>query len=163
MLDRTILEGLFRQNYKGMFHLASVLLGDDGEAGDVVQNVFARLMKMESTASITTGYLMAAVHHGCMNVIRKKQLQERIRAYEPIDLETEADPVPEQLERLAEIQQFIDDKMEEPCHSILRMRFDDDLTMKEIAQRTNLSISTVHKYLHQGIQQIKRHFNQEKS
>ena len=70
MLDRKILERLFRQNYSGMIRLASVLLRDDSEAEDVVLDVFERLTRMESSASITTGYLMTAVHHGCMNVIR---------------------------------------------------------------------------------------------
>lgn len=74
MLDRKILERLFRQNYSGMIRLASVLLRDDKEAEDVVLDVFERLMRPGSTASITTGYLMTAVHHGCVNVIRKKKL-----------------------------------------------------------------------------------------
>ena len=39
MLEQRILEGLFRQNYHKMTHLASVLLGNDEEAEDVVQDV----------------------------------------------------------------------------------------------------------------------------
>ena len=162
MLDREILERLFRQNYSGMIRLASVLLGNDKEAEDVVQDVFERLMRPESTASITNGYLMTAVHHGCMNVIRKKNRHEQVRDFYPVELEDETYLAVQRLERLAEIQHCID-KMEEPCHSILRMRFDDELTIREIAEHTKLSIGTVHKYLHQGIQQIKLHLNQERS
>ena len=47
MLDRKILERLFRQNYSGMIRLASVLLRDDSEAEDVVLDVFERLTRME--------------------------------------------------------------------------------------------------------------------
>ena len=170
MLDRKILERLFRQNYSGMIRLASVLLGNDKEAEDVVQDVFERLMRPESTASITNGYLMTAVHHGCLkavhhgclNVIRKKKLQEQVSNFYPVEMEEEINPISRQLDQLAEIQHCID-KMEEPCHSILCMRFDDELTIREIAEHTKLSIGTVHKYLHQGIQQIKLHLNQERS
>ena len=162
MLDREILERLFRQNYSGMIRLASVLLGNDKEAEDVVQDVFERLMRPESTASITNGYLMTAVHHGCLNVIRKKKLQEQLSNFYPVEMEEEINPISRQLDQLAEIQHCID-KMEEPCHSILRMRFDDELTIREIAEHTKLSIGTVHKYLHQGIQQIKLHLSQERS
>lgn len=162
MLDRKILERLFRQNYSGMIRLASVLLGNDKEAEDVVQDVFERLMRPESTASITNGYLMTAVHHGCLNVIRKKKLQEQVSNFYPVEMEEEINPISRQLDQLAEIQHCID-KMEEPCHSILRMRFDDEQTIREIAEHTKLSIGTVHKYLHQGIQQIKLHLNQERS
>ena len=162
MLDRKILERLFRQNYSGMIRLASVLLRDDSEAEDVVLDVFERLTRMESSASITTGYLMTAVHHGCLNVIRKKKLQEQVSSFYPVEMEEEINPISRQLDQLAEIQHCID-KMEEPCHAILRMRFDDELTIREIAEHTKLSIGTVHKYLHQGIQQIKLHLNQERS
>ncbi len=164
MLDRKILERLFRQNYSGMIRLASVLLRDDSEAEDVVLDVFERLTRMESSASITNGYLMTAVHHGCLNVIRirKKKLQEQVSNFYPVEMEEEINPISRQLDQLAEIQHCID-KMEEPCHSILRMRFDDDLTIREIAEHTKLSVGTVHKYLQQGIQQIKLHFNQKMS
>ena len=43
MLEKRILEQLFRQNYSEMIHLARVLLGDDGEAEDVVQDIFLRV------------------------------------------------------------------------------------------------------------------------
>ena len=43
MNDKSILEGLFRQHYGKMTHLARTLLHDDAEAQDVVQDVFARL------------------------------------------------------------------------------------------------------------------------
>lgn len=162
MLDRKILERLFRQNYSGMIRLASVLLRDDSEAEDVVLDVFERLTRMESSASITTGYLMTAVHHGCMNVIRKKNRHEQVRDFYPVELEDETYLAVQRLERLAEIQHCINN-MGEPCHSIFRMRFDDDLTIREIAEHTKLSVGTVHKYLQQGIQQIKLHFNQKMS
>ena len=37
MLNKKILEGLFRQHYSEMFHLARTLLGADEEAEDIVQ------------------------------------------------------------------------------------------------------------------------------
>ena len=122
--------------------------------------MFERLTRMESSASITTGYLMTAVHHGCMNVIRKKNRHEQVRDFYPVELEDETYLAVQRLERLAEIQHCINN-MGEPCHSIFRMRFDDDLTIREIAEHTKLSVGTVHKYLQQGIQQIKLHFNQK--
>ena len=38
MNDKSILEGLFRQHYGKMIHLARTLLHDDAEAQDVVQD-----------------------------------------------------------------------------------------------------------------------------
>jgi RNA polymerase sigma factor (sigma-70 family) len=158
MLDRKIVEVLFRQNYSGMIRLARILLGDDVEAEDVVQDVFAKLLNLDVTTTITSGYLTTAVHHGCMNVIRKKNLLEKVQGLYPLETEENLDGIA-QIERLSQIRHFIDDVMEEPGQSIFRLRFDNDLTMQEIAQRTGLSISTVHKYLHQGIQELKVYCN----
>ena len=40
MLEKRILEQLFRRNYSEMIHLARVLLGNAGEAEEVVQDIF---------------------------------------------------------------------------------------------------------------------------
>ena len=43
MLERRILEQLFRRNYSRMVGLAMALLGNDEEAEDVVQDIFLRM------------------------------------------------------------------------------------------------------------------------
>lgn len=47
MLEQIYLEQLFRQNYSKMIHLARVLLGNEGEADDVVQDIFLRIADSE--------------------------------------------------------------------------------------------------------------------
>ena len=63
MLDKRILERLFRQNYSGMIRLARTILGDDGEAEDVVQDVFVRVME-NCTTEPAPAYLYASVKYG---------------------------------------------------------------------------------------------------
>ena len=161
MIDRDTIEQLFRQNYSGMIRLARTLLDDDGEADDIVQDVFARLMVKDSSSDITPGYLMTAVHHGCMNTIRQKSMQEKLQSLYPTEADTDITPVQQKMERLDEIQRFVAEEIEEPRRTVFRLRFDDDLTMQQIASRTGLAIGTVHKYLQQSIQQVKLHFKQK--
>ena len=162
MSDRDTIERLFRQNYSGMIRLARTLLDDDGSvADDIVQDVFARLLQHDKAASITPGYLMTAVHHGCMNLIRQKSLREQLRSLYPTEPETDITPVTLRQERLREIQKFVAEQMAEPHRTIFRLRFDEDLTIKAIAIRTGLAVGTVHKYLQQSIHQVKLHFKQE--
>ena len=161
MIDRDTIEQLFRQNYSGMIRLARTLLDDDGEVDDIVQDVFARLMVKDSASDITPGYLMTAVHHGCMNAIRQKSMQEKLQSLYPAEADTDITPVQQKMERLDEIQRFVAEEIEEPWRTIFRLRFDDDLTMQQIASRTGLAIGTVHKYLQQSIQQVKLHFKQK--
>ena len=163
MLDKNILEGLFRQHYGKMIHLARTLLGDDAEAQDVVQEVFARLLENDYlvTRHKTEAYLMGAVRNRCLNLIRRKGLRERVRHLFPVDELDDERPIKEQVDELEQIHAFVETRVEEPHKSIFFLRFDEDLTFKEIAARLGLNLSTVYKYLSQCIQQIRIHFNNE--
>ena len=151
------LETLFRQNYSEMIHLARVLLGDDGEAEDVVQDIFLRVANSEITTK-SEGYLLTAVRNACLNRIRQIQLHERVKKLLPIKDETDLQPIDKQLERLDDIAAFVDEQLEEPHRSIFHLRFDEDLTIAEIARRLGLNPNTTYKYLAQSIQKIRNHF-----
>ena len=44
MTDRNKLETLFRQHYRQMYRLATILLHDDAESKDVVHDIFAQFL-----------------------------------------------------------------------------------------------------------------------
>ena len=167
MLDKRILEQLFRQNYSEMIHLARVLLGDDGEAEDVVQDIFLRIADSDilrpeglSVARIppkNDSYLLIAVRNACLNKIRQMQLHERMRNLLPIEDETDLQPIDRQLEQLEDISTFVDEQLEEPHRSIFHLRFDEDLTIAEIARRLGLNPNTAYKYLALSIQKMRIH------
>ena len=168
MLDKRILKQLFRRNYSEMIHLARVLLGDDGEAEDVVQDIFLRIADSDilrpeglSVARIppkNDSYLLIAVRNACLNRIRQMQLHEQVKNLLPIEDETDLQPIERQLEQLEEISTFVDEQLEEPHRSIFHLRFDEDLTIAEIARRLGLNPNTAYKYLAQSIQKISNHF-----
>ena len=162
MLDKNILERLFRQYYGKMIRLASILLGDDTEAQDVVQDVFAKLMEhdYEMAGNKAEAYLMSAVRNSCMNVIRRKNVVQRVRDLLPVD-DQDLQSVEQQINELEQIHAFVDTQFKEPYRSIFNLRFDEDLTLKEISARLGLNINTVYKYLNQGIQRIRIQFNNE--
>ena len=166
MLKKEIIEGLFRQHYSEMFHLARTLLGADeerlrvgasaGMAEDVVQDVFARLMKTEiiPEAEGIRAYLMTAVHHGCTNIIRRTAMRQKVENLYPVDDASDLQPIDQMAEQLDVIQAYANE-FTEPHRSIFHLRFDEDLTLKEIAQRLDMNQNTVYKYLRQSIQQIR--------
>ena len=162
------IEQLFRRNYSEMIHLARVLLGDDVEAEDVVQDIFLRIADSDilrpeglSVARIPSkndSYLLIAVRNACLNKIRQMQLHERVKNLLPIEDETDLQPIDRQLEQLEDISAFVDEQLEEPHRSIFHLRFDEDLTIAEIARRLGLNPNTAYKYLAQSIQKISNHF-----
>ena len=162
------IEQLFRRNYSEMIHLARVLLGDDGEAEDVVQDIFLRIADSDilrpeglSVARIppkNDSYLLIAVRNACLNKIRQMQLHEQVKNLLPIEDETDLQHIDRQLEQLEDISAFVDEQLEEPHRSIFHLRFDEDLTIAEIARRLGLNPNTAYKYLAQSIQKISNHF-----
>ncbi len=161
------LEIIFRQNYSEMIHLARVLLGErlrvgasagiDGEAEDVVQDIFLRIADSD-IPPINDSYLLTAVRNACLNRIRQMQLHEQVKNLLPIETEYDLQPIDKQLEQLEDISAFVDEQLEEPHRSIFHLRFDEDLTIAEIARRLGLNPNTAYKYLAQSIQKIRNHF-----
>ena len=157
MLDKRILEQLFRRNYSEMIHLASVLLGDDEEAEDLVQDVFLRVADSDIPPK-NDNYLPTAVRNACLNRIRQMHLHDKVKRLMPLEDDSALQPIDKRMERLDDIATYVDEQLEEPPRSIFHLRFDDDLTVSEIARRLGLNPNTAYKYLMQSIQQIRHHF-----
>ena len=157
MLEQRTLERLFRQNYSEMIHLARVLLGNDEEAEDVVQDIFLRVADSDVPPK-SDSYLRTAVRNACQNRIRQMQLHDKVKALMPISDEADLQPIDKRLERLEDIAAFVDEQLEEPHRSIFHLRFDEDLTVGEIARRLGLNPNTAYKYLMQSIQRIRQQF-----
>ena len=156
MLEQRILEDLFRRNYSEMNHLAMVLLGDDKEAEDVVQDIFLRVADSDIPPKNDT-YLLSAVRNACLNRIRQMKLHDKVKGLMPIEDEVDLQPIDKQFEWLYDIAAYVDGQMDEPHRSIFHLRFDEDLTVSEIARRLGLNPNTSYKYLMQSIQKIKHH------
>jgi len=140
-----------------MIHLASVLLGDDEEAEDVVQDIFLRVADSDIPPK-NDNYLLTAVRNACLNRIRQIRLHGKVKELMPIEDEADLQPIDKRLERLDDIAAYVDEQLEEPHRSIFHLRFDEDLTVSEIARRLGLNPNTAYKYLMQSIQQIRHHF-----
>lgn len=160
MLEQRILEGLFRRNYSEMIHLAKVLLGNDGEAEDVVQDVFLRVADGNIVPK-NGNYLLTAVRNACLNRIRGMQLRERVKRMMPVEDEADLQPIDKRLERLDDIAAYVDEQLEEPHRSIFHLRFDEDLTVSEIARRLGMNQNTAYKYLVQSMERIRQHFKNQ--
>ena len=154
---KQFIEQLFRRNYSKMIHLASVLLGDDEEAEDVVQDVFLRVADSDIPPK-NDNYLLTAVHNACLNRIRQMHLHDKVKRLMPLEDDSALQPIDKRMERLDDIATYVDEQLEEPHRSIFHLRFDDDLTVSEIARRLGLNPNTTYKYLMQSIQQIRHHF-----
>ena len=163
MADQRKLEKLFKQHYRQMYRLATILLHDDAESKDVVHDIFARLLDdhrdlREDTAQ---SYLLTSVRNRCMNVIRSRQIQERVEHLYLLDLDTTITPTERLEEELRALHIGID-LLEPPvCRDIIMQHFRDGMTFKEIACRLGVSETTVYKHLHRALSQLRTHLKNQ--
>jgi len=161
MTDQRKLEKLFRQHYRQMYRLAVMLLHNDAESKDVVHDIFAYLLRSSQDLREDTAesYLLTSVRNRCMNVIRNRQIQERAEHLYLLDLDTTITPTERLEEELKALYKGIDQLEPPVCRNIIMQHFRDGITFKEIANRLNVSETTVYKHLRRALNQLRTHLN----
>ena len=157
MTDRKDIEKLFRQYYRRMYRLATILLHDDAESKDVVHDVFAQLLSdtrslREDTAE---SFLLTCVRNRCLNVMRNRQIQERIGRLYLLDLETSILSEPQLREEMESLNEGISHLQPPVCHDIILWHFRDGLTFSEIARKLQVSETTVYKHLRRALESLR--------
>ena len=157
MTDQKKLEKLFRQHYRQMYRLATMLLHDDAESKDVVHDIFAHLLRESQDLREETAehYLLTSVRNRCLNVIRSRQIQERVERLYLLDVDTTIIPTERLEEELEALYKGIDQLEPPVCRDIIMQHFRDGVTFKEIANRLGVSETTVYKHLRRALNQLR--------
>lgn len=160
MIDKTILHRLFCLHYSEMIRLARTLMYDYSEAEDIVQDIFVRLMQSDILPADdkVRAYLMAAVRNGCINRIRKKSITNQFRELYSMDIDSDWQHIEQRMETIDAICDYAENHLQEPHLTIFRLRFEDDMKLKDIANQLGMNLKTVFKYLSQSIDEIQKHF-----
>ena len=150
-------KALFLSESGRMYKAAYILLGDEDEAKDVVQDIFAKLwagtipLKEESQRT----YLLTCVRNRCLNIIAHRQTQQeaiRLLTPEAIAEENHDDEIVEMVNR------YVDEKLSPQTSRIIKMHFDEDQTYKEISSELGISLSAVNKHIVQGLRKLRSTF-----
>ena len=163
MTDKKKLETLFKQHYRQMYRQATILLHDDAESKDVVHDIFAQLLDdhrdlREDTAE---SYLLTSVRNRCLNVIRSRQIQERVEHLYLLDLDTTILPTDHLNEELKALQEGIT-QLDPPIYrDIILQHFRDGMTFKEIANHMGVSETTIYKHLRRALSQLRQQLQKQ--
>ena len=157
MTDQKKLEKLFKQYYRQMYRLATMLLHDDAESKDVVHDIFAHLLRNSQDLREDTAesYLLTSVRNRCLNVIRSRQIQERVEHLYLLDIDTNITPTERLEEELEALYKGIDQLEPPVCRDIIMQHFRDGITFKEIANCLGVSETTVYKHLRRALNQLR--------
>ncbi len=161
---KELIQQLFRQHYRQMYRLAILLLHDDAESKDVVHDVFAQLLSdprpMREESAQT--FLLTCVRNRCLNLMRNRQIQERIQHLYQLDLETSVlseRQLCEEAEGLADAVGLLQPPV---CRTIILRHFRDGLTFSEIARELQVSETTVYKHLRRALESLREHLKTPK-
>ena len=161
-IGRSQIESLFKTHYTQMYHLALTLLFDEAESKDVVSDVFASLLSGSTIvrADNAKAFLLASVHHRCLNVLQHKQVQERFARLltEGTDTPVSDNLVEEQM-RMEELMRYVRDNLSPMEQNVFRLRYLKEMTCQEVAGALNVSRQTIHTHLKQTVEKIRKYFN----
>ena len=159
---------LFHSEYGRMYRAAHILLGDEDEAKDAVQDVFARLWdgSMILREESQHAFLLTCVRNRCLNIIAQRRSQQQAisqLATAPIEDETEVWQGKSDDELTTMVQEYIDEKLTPQTGRIIRMRFDDEKSYKDISSSLGISLSAVNKHVVQGLKKLRQQFNKREA
>ena len=158
MTDKREFEKIFRQHYGGMFRLALKMLGDEAESKDVVSDVFAHLLKSNTDLRSDTlqAFLLTSVRNRCVNLLVHRQKEQQMQKAIVVEMIT-TEQTAEQ-EQMQMLHHYIDTQLPKLSQQILRLRYQQGLKYREIADVLQVSEVTVHNHLSQSLKQLKDHF-----
>lgn len=163
--DHDAFRMLYDRYWQGLLDNAFRRLKDAELAEDVVQEVFASLYRVRKELVISTtlsGYLHTLLKHKVLDevrrqLVRNKYREEWLRESVPVTGDMEAAGLLQE----KEAQSLIDQagaQMPERCREVFLLRYGEQLSYKEIAQRLGLSEKTVEGHLHRARKILKHYF-----
>ena len=148
---------LFLSEFGRMYKAAYILLGDEDEAKDVVQDIFAKLW--EGTISLREEsqrtFLLTCVRNRCLNIIAHRQThQEAVKFLVPNAIESGAYDE----EIIEAVNRYVDEKLSPQTSRIIKMHYNEDQSYKDISNSLGISLSAVNKHIVQGLRKLRSTF-----
>lgn len=158
----TFLERTFAEQQAPLTRYAARLLGDQERARDVVQDTFVKLMGQPPNAidGHAVEWLFTVCRNRAMDILRKEHRMKRFEDGE-VERVTAADPRPgrtlEQAETHAAMLRLID-RLPPNQQEVVRLKFQNGFSYKEISRITQHSIGNVGFLIHTAVTRLRAEF-----
>lgn len=160
--DSGFLERTFAEQQGPLTRYATRLLGDHDRARDVVQDTFVKLMAQPpgTVEGHIVEWLFTVCRHRALDVLRK---EGRMRRFEDGQVERvrAADPRPGRMLEHAETQAAIlrlIDRLPPNQQEVVRLKFQNGFSYKEISRITTLSVTNVGFLIHTAVRRLRTEF-----
>ncbi len=154
LIDRAI-----NEYESALINYANSIIRDSERAKDVVQETLIKLYGQdpEKVSNFLKSWLFTVCRNRCFDIIRKEKRMTNMddKKIEIIH-DTADDPgkAAERSDQRIQILGFLD-KLPDNQKEVIRLKFEGDMSYKEISQVTNLSVSNVGFLIHAGIKKLR--------
>ncbi|MDW3214853.1 MAG: sigma-70 family RNA polymerase sigma factor [Ilumatobacteraceae bacterium] len=138
-------EALYERQFRPMVRLAYTLVDTRQQAEEVVQDSFAAVYERFQRLDNPEAYLRVTVLNGCRRVLRRRMLSRRQPTPPTEDSELGASHVVDAIRRLPHKQR-----------SMIVLRYDLQLTDREIADTLRVPIGTVKSTIHRALAELRK-------
>lgn len=155
-IDRWFTEEIL--TYQGLHRAYALkLVKNRDEAEDLVQEAYARLFRLENWDRITNphAFTMRILHNEAMERFRRADVVAidrgaSLNALEPVDDDPRPDAIFFARREYQHVLKMMD-SLPERCREVIRLRRIEGLSPKEVAEKMDISVSTVEKHLTKGL------------
>ena len=157
---------LFLSEYGRMYKAAYILLGNEDEAKDAVQDVFARLwggttpLREESQRT----FLLTCIRNRCLNIIAQRRQNNELHGLRkgltrrPEGESQFVDSERDDEELIADINRYVDERLTPQTGRIIKMHYNEEQSYKDISKELGISLSAVNKHIVQGLRKLRSTF-----
>ena len=166
MLDKNTTDEREELVHRALIEFESALIGyaasivkDEDRAKDVVQDTFIKLYEQdpEKVKESLKAWLFTVCRNRCFDIIRKEKRMVNIEDDQLTVIRDAGDDPSRAAERADEHSNVIKflDRLPENQREVIRLKFEGDMSYKEISQVTQLSVSNVGFLIHAGIKRLR--------
>ena len=166
MLDKNTTDEREELVHVGLVEFESALIGyaasivkDEDRAKDVVQDTFIKLYEQdpEKVKGSLKAWLFTVCRNRCFDLIRKEKRMINVEDDQLTVIRDAGDDPSRAAERADEHSNVIKflDRLPENQREVIRLKFEGDMSYKEISQVTQLSVSNVGFLIHAGIKRLR--------
>lgn len=166
MLDKNTTDEREELVHRALIEFESALIGyaasivkDEDRAKDVVQDTFIKLYEQdpEKVKRSLKAWLFTVCRNRCFDIIRKEKRMINVEDDQLTVIQDAGDDPSRAAERADEHSNVIKflDRLPENQREVIRLKFEGDMSYKEISQVTQLSVSNVGFLIHAGIKRLR--------
>lgn len=153
------IESVFSALESPLLGYALRLTQDRDTAEDIVQDAFMKLHTQFEEVESPRRWLYRTVHNLALNHRRDTRRVVRLEPTEPGEANESTDPQPLPDEQIARwegigLVRLTLENMDERTRQLVRLKFEENLSYKEISARTGLSVGNVGYLLHHALKNI---------